>query len=174
MAVITHKILDWKTNTFLKSSKINRASINYADAKQIGILFTVVDKKKHAAIKNFIRQLENEGKKVTVLSYLGKDKENYEFRFDFFTENDISFWGNFNIGSVINFVEKKFDYLFHLDLEPNNMIENILARSKAKCRIGNYRNDKNDFYELMVRPENDDVNKLIEQMHHYTKKLSEG
>lgn len=170
--MITNKILAWKTDSFLRKSNINRSSLNYGDARNIGIIFSVVDKEKHEAIKQFIRKLEEEGKKVTVLSYLAKGKENYEFRFDFFTESDLSFWGNFTIGSVINFVENNFDYLFHIDLEPNLMIENILARSKAKCRIGKFVGNVSDIYDLMIKPEDENIQNLIEQMHYYTRKLS--
>lgn len=173
MAAFTKKILAWKTGAFLKNSKIKRESVNYAEAKHFGIIFTVTDLEKHTAIKKLFYQLEKEGKRVTVLSFLGKDKENYEFMFDFFKEGDVSFWGNITAGSVINFVEKKFDYLFHLDIEPNVLIDNILARSKARCRVGCYREEESSFYELMVKPQRNDINLLAEQMHYYTKKLSE-
>src|SRR5215207_6493421 len=96
--------LKYKTNSFLKRNKVLRVSLPYKQALTIGIIFTVEDKAKHDEVKDFVKRLEHDGKHVKVLSYLPKNKDNYEFMYDFFTEKDVTFWGNISSVSVNKFV----------------------------------------------------------------------
>lgn len=116
----------------------------------MGIIFTVEDKQKHFAIKEFIRKLESDGKDIQVLEYLPERTENYEFKFDFFQEKDISFWGNVTSTNAIEFADAPFDYLYYLDLTPNPLILHLLARSHAKCRVGRFWEEGSQYLDLMV------------------------
>jgi hypothetical protein len=162
--------LRMRTNSALKKNKNLRASMPYKQAHTIGILFSVEDKQKHADIKEFIHQLEQDGKSVQVLEYLPLKQENYEFMFDFFTIKDLTFWGKINSAQATKFSETPFDYLFYIDREHNPMSLYLLATSKARCRIGRYVEEGCPFFELMI--EQDGTNKgLIETMYKYTKQL---
>jgi len=159
-----------RTNSQLKKNKIVRANIPYKQALTIGILFSVEDKKKHDDIKELIHKLEHDGKKVKVMEFLPNKKENYEFMFDFFTLKDVSFWGRIESPGAIKFHETPFDYLFCLDINPNAMILNMLARSKAKCRVGKFREEDKAFFEFMI----DNVGHtkgLIDGMYKYTTQM---
>ncbi len=90
-------------------------------------MFSVEDKQKHLDVKEFIHHLEEDGKKVQVLEYLPLKKENYEFKFDFFTINDVNFWGRINSDWHLKFSETPFDYLFYIDKEPNPLALYLLA-----------------------------------------------
>lgn len=143
--------------SLLKTAKKNlspRTALGLNFVKNVGILYTVDDLAKHEAIKQFVHQLELEGKKVKVLSFLEKNKENYEFRFDFFTEKDINFWGGFKSDNIIKFHNERFDYLFNFDLEPNIYIKKILALSKATCRVGRHSEANELFFEWMIGVKN--------------------
>lgn len=133
----------------------------------VGITYTVEDKFKHESVKAFIRKLEQDGKKVSVVTFLPRDKQSYEFRFDYFTEKDVSFWGNISSAPVAQFCEKPFDYLFYLDTEPNPLILNLLARSKARCRVGKHFENGEPFFELMIGSAKDAAG-LIDEMYNYT------
>jgi len=162
--------LHLRTNSALKSNKSLRSSIPYQQALSIGILFSVEDKQKHEAIKDFIKQLQQDGKKVTVLEFLPKQKENYEFLFDFFTTKDLSFWGKVNSPDADKFMEMPFDYLYCIDNTSNPLIMHLLAKSKAKCRIGKFSKQDNAFFELMIE-QNGSVKNLIDSMYKYSKQL---
>ena len=60
-----------------------------------------------------------------------------------------------------------FDYLFYIDNEPNPLIINLLAKSKAKCRVGRYADDIEPYFELMIESK-DGVKGLIDSMYKYT------
>ena len=159
-----------RTATALKKNKTLRGSKPYRQATSVGIVFSVEDKQKHEDVKEFINLLEKDGKKVTVLEYLPAKKENYEFKFDFFTIENLSFFGNLESGVADKFINSEFDYLFYVDRESNPLLLNLLARCKAQCRIGRFSDDEREYFELMI--EQKGTNKgLLETMYSYTSQL---
>ena len=162
--------LKLKTNSFLKRNQAIRVSLPYKQALSVGVIFTVEDKMKHEEVKEFVRHLEHDGKTVKVISFLPKNKDNYEFMFDFFTENDLTFWGNISSTGATQFAATPFDFLYYLDTTPNPLIMNLLAQSKAKCRVGKFWYNNEPFFELMIESQNGHKS-LIESMYRYTKAL---
>lgn len=163
-------LLKLRTHSYLKRNKSLRSSVPYQQAINLGIAFTVEDKEKHDHVKEFIRKLEHDGKKITVITFLPGDKQNYEFKFDYFTEDAISFWGNNTSSNASQFCDTVFDYLFYLDTEPNPLILNLLARSKAKCRFGKYWEEGKPYFEFMIESAGN-TKGLIEGMLNYTSQL---
>lgn len=159
-----------RTESALKKNKTVRASMPYIQAASIGIIFTVEDKEKHEAIKGFISQLERDGKKIQVLEFLPEKEINHEFKFDFFSIKDISFWGDVTAANALKFAETPFDYLFCIDKESNPLILHILSRSKAHCRVGRFNDSENQYFEFMIE-QNGTTEGLIEAMYNYTSKL---
>lgn len=164
------QFLKWRTKSALKKNKTARASIPYKQAVNIGIIFTVEDKHKHDAIKDFAHQLERDGKKVQVLEFLPENKNNHEFKFDFFTIKDLSFWGEIIASNALKFAQTPFDYLFYVDKESNPLLLHLLAISKAHCRVGRFNEPESDFFELMIELNGNDKG-LIESMYNYTSLL---
>lgn len=105
-----------------------------------------------------------------MLEYLPKQKDNYEFMFDFFTVNDLSFWGKVESPDADKFIDTPFDYLFCIDNDTNPLVLHVLARSKARCRIGKYAEKCNPYFELMIE-QNGSIKNLIESMYKYTRQL---
>ena len=159
-----------RTRQALKKNHSLRASLPYLQAHTIGVLFTVEDKQKHLDVKEFIHQLEQDGKKVQVLEYLPLKKENYEFLFDFFTLEDLSFWGNITSERAMKFSNTPFDYLFYIDSQSNPLVLNLLARSKAHCRVGRFNESDSPYFELMIE-DNGTVKSLIDNVYRYTRQL---
>ncbi len=159
-----------RTQSALKKNKTARASTPFKQALNIGVLFTVDDKEKHEAIKDFIHQLERDGKKVQVLEFLPEKKTNHEFKFDFFTVKDISFWGDLIAPNALKFADTPFDYLFYIDKESNPLILHLLARCKAHCRVGKFNDDVRPYFEMMIE-QNGTIRGLIETMYNYTSQL---
>lgn len=162
--------LRFSTNSQVKKNKTHRESVTFAKAQSVGILFSVEDRAKHDVVKELIKKLEGEGKKVTVLAFLPEKKENFEFLFNYFTIKDISFFGNLQSNDALNFSNTPFDFLYCLDELPNLMVLNILARCKAKCRIGKYADGHEAFFELMIESKNG-VRSLAEGALKYSREL---
>lgn len=162
--------LKLRTNSLLKKSKPFRSNLSYKQARTVGILFSVEDKQKHFVIKEFIKRLEQDDKVVQVLEYMPAKHDNYEFKFDFFTEKELSFWGNITSSSANQFADAPFDFLFYIDLEPNVFVLNVLARSKAKCRVGKHFDDSQQYLELMIESSGG-IQALIDGMYKYATQL---
>jgi hypothetical protein len=162
--------LKFKTNAVLKKSKAFRSNLPYKQARTVGVLFSVEDKQKHFVIKEFIKKLEQDEKVVQVLEYMPARHENYEFKFDFFTEKELSFWGNITSSSANQFADAPFDFLFYIDLEPNVFVLNVLARSKAKCRVGKHFDGGEPYLELMIESAGG-IQALIDGMYKYAAQL---
>lgn len=165
-----HTFLQWRTHSALKKSKAIRGSVPFTAAAKIGILFTVEGREKHEAVKRLVMQLTNEGKQVQVLEFLPKKQENPEFMYDYFTVQNLNFWGKIVSAEADHFAATPFDYLFNLDTAPNLLIDNVLACSKAKCRVGKFREEATPFFELMIET-NGTLDGLIENMVAYAKKF---
>lgn len=171
--MLTKTFINYRNKSLLKKNRIARSSMNYDQVNKVGILFTIDSKEKHNTIKGFIKELEADGKQVEVVAYLPKNQENHEFLYDFYTSKDISFWGSITSERVISFASKPFDYLFYLDNQSNLLNRNILAMSKAKCRITPFDEQNEEFSEMMVQvPKNNGMKQLVDEMYRYTKLLS--
>jgi hypothetical protein len=165
-----HTILNIRTNSYLKNNKTLRLSVPYQQAKSIGVIFSVEDKLKHDEVKDFVRKLEHDGKNVKVICFRPEGKDNYQFMFDYFTDEEFTFWGNITSESVNRFVGSSFDFLFYLDVTPNPLILNVIARSKAKCRVGQFWEKGKPFFELMIEVKNG-IKSLADGMYKYASSL---
>lgn len=168
--VMRQSFLKLKTNGYLRKNHSLRTSLPYKQAMNIGVMFSVEDKTKHDEIKDFVKKLELDGKQVKVMSYLPKNKDNYEFMFDFFTDKDLSFWGTITSSVATHFSDTPFDFLYYLDTTPNPMILNLIARSKARCRVGKFWEKGQPFFEMMIESK-EGIKSLIETMYKYTRSL---
>ena len=164
------KFLNFKTRSYLRKNKTLRFSSSYKTAITIGVIFSVEDRQKHDDVKEFIKKLEHDGKQVKVMAFLPPDHENYDFLFDFFTQREISFWGNITASNAIQFADTAFDFLIYLDSAPNPLILNLIAKSKAKCRIGKFWSEGSPYFEMMIES-NGTTKSLIEQVFRYTTAL---
>ncbi len=162
--------LRWRTQSALRKNKSLRTSTPYKKSNLVGIIFSVEDRQKHDDVKEFIRHLEQDGKQVKVLEFLPKKKDNYEFLFDFYTVQDLNIWGKIKNDQAEKFSKTPFDYLFYIDQEPNPLVLNLLARSRAHCRVGRHVDGNEPFFELMIAG-NGTPKGLMDNMYKYTKQL---
>ncbi|MEN7549214.1 hypothetical protein AAG747_14920 [Rapidithrix thailandica] len=156
-----------------KSLACERETFNYEQASSIGLLFRVANGNgEHQYINQFVQGLKRDGKKVETLTFFDRTEDSpYDFPFNFFTEKDISNFGVFTSSKIHNFIEKKFDYLFCINLDEFEPFDLILSASKAKCRIGKYDEQRAQLFELMIQVEGNSIKQLIEQIQHYTKAI---
>lgn len=164
------KLLKYRTRALAKNNRALHANLPYRQAHSVGIIFTVEDRQKHEDIKDFMKRLEHDGKSVEVMAFLPRNRENYDFLFDFFSERDLNFWGKITSESANKFSEKPFDFLFCLDVEANPLVMNVVARSKAKCRVGRYQESSSACFEFMLEVKNG-TRALIDGIYRYCSKL---
>lgn len=166
--------LTLRNKHFLKDTRNRRSTLNYSEVKSVGLIFYTQNEQMHLHINTFVNKMRKENKEVEALTFFERNHDNpYNFRYAFFTEKNIGWSGRIKSQEVENFIQKEFDYLYCIAVEEDlRFFEPILARSKAKCRIGNYQVQHESFFELMVSLQSSqDIDILITQMLHYTQAI---
>ena len=110
------------------------------------------------------------GRRCKSSNFCLRIRENYEFKFDFFSEKDLSFWGKITAENALRFSETPFDFLFYIDINPNPFILYLLARGKARCRVGRSWEQGRPYFEFMIESINSNQS-LIEGIYKYTTQL---
>ena len=145
--------------------------MSFSESKKIGLIHHYVDNQSIQSIYHFFDSLEKQGKKVDVMVIKDKKDELNIPEFLMTDSQEMTAFGQWTNESLLNYINQSFDYLIHLNLDDSIFIENILANSKAKCRVGKFQEEKKEYYELMISPEKDTIQKLIDQIYHYIQKI---
>ncbi len=173
--MIKNKLLRYRIERGQKQNRFLHKAYEYKNLKKVGIIFSILDLKRHEAVKRFIKTLEADGIEVKTLAYKPKDTQNFEFYFDFFEDKDFSFFGDAKSHHVLTFLEQKLEYLFCLDEDLNLYMQYLLVKAKSTTRIGVYQSEPKTarYFELMVKPRtNGDTKLLTEEIIHYVRKIS--
>ncbi len=170
MTSIKKLIIRFQLPSLLKKSQVKRQTVNYTDAFRIGVLVTLHDHEKQHTVDGFIDRLIADHKEVQVLCYDKRRARNKIFGYLQFTSKDISLWGKFNTEHVIDFINNDFDYLMHLDVESDEILDKILCLSRSKCRVGRDQEAHRAFYELMVKATS--LEEMCDMILHYVKIVS--
>lgn len=147
MSLLGRKILSHRA----KSGKRPRGQkpVSFELAQSIGILFTWEDKAKENEVKQFIDAI-SESRRIECLCFNPDKKTLPDTTFDVFDSSQLSVLGKIESDSTNRFLHQPFNYLFHLDLELNEMCQALLSRSQAQYRVGLHTEEGENFYELMI------------------------
>lgn len=170
---VKEKIFNLLRRRILVRNKQERLNPSFFNAKKIGLIYTWEGDLKREAIDDFIKVMEISGKEVSTACFYRSLKNITPYDDDLVvTRKDFKLFGGIKSEEAINFIDQKFDFLFHLDLNGNIFIENMLARCNACCRVGRYEELKKDYYDFMIEVGSDKkIEKLCEEMLKYTKLL---
>ncbi|MCG8340455.1 MAG: hypothetical protein MI674_04270 [Cytophagales bacterium] len=169
MLKIKKKLFPFYVKRLIKNNRPERVSVGFEKATTVGMLYTYKNKDQHHAILQFSRKLKAMGKKMRVFCYIEEDNTDYDYHFSSFKHHDIHLFGKIKDSQLNEFVNTSFDYLYFIDLTPSPILDYLLAKSKAKCRVGKFMPERAALFEIMVSlNEKDDIHNLMKQMLHYT------
>lgn len=175
MLYIKEKILSLYTKQLAKTRRIVRINVGFQQAQNMGILYSAESPQKHEVVRHFATQLNKLGKKVAVLCYAIAPLQATHLDFPTITRRDLRLWGAITDPKAQDFVNTPFDYLYQVDLEGHPMLDYLLAKSQAKCRVGYYDTSRTGLFEMMVKFDKknngNDIDGLVAQMIHYTQLL---
>ena len=175
MSRIKEKLLVCYTKQLAKRRSVLRTNVGFQQAHDIGILFNASTMQQYDAISRLVAQLEKLGKRVIGLCYATTPVV-ANSPFPIITDRDVKLWGTVAHPQAKVFIGTPFDYLYQLDLEGHPILDYLLAKSNAKCRVGHYSTARSNLFEIMItlsreQGKGSDVEVLIEQMLHYTQLL---
>lgn len=154
----------------LKRINPHRSSVNFHRASRIGVL---LDEPMNPRVNEFVQSLNRAGKKVDVLCYgderLKSGSAGKNIRI--FSKKDIGWNGKFKPFFIKKFIKTDFDYLFSFNTSSILPIENILAMSHAKCRIGRFSEKNLHYFEMMISVDNQKQHDLPKHMLQFVQNL---
>ena len=137
----------------MKKLRRDKRVFNLNSAKTAGVIYTAKEESEWLHNKEFIEFLRGMGIKLTVLVYL--ENKNLKFYYsqlskvNFFSVEDLNWSQVPKSGFIYKFVEKEYDLLIDLDVEPNFPTSCITALSRAHFKVG-LKNNIHDYYDLMI------------------------
>lgn len=151
---------------------VQRQMINIEEAKTIGILYNATKPDEIIAISKFVDQLTAEKRKVYVLGYQNtKNKEDPGPKF--FNKQALNFFEVPSDEKIDQFQKIKPDILICAFLGENLALEYIAASSPAKFRVGAFKHSKKNNLELTINiGTNQDLDYLLQQIHHFLKVIN--
>lgn len=149
-------------------------------ARSIGILFNAKDERTFKRIREFADQLRGGGlREVKALGFVPKQEVASFLQssqdFDFFSREDFNWYYKPQGRKVVGFISEPFDILIDLRLSKFTSLLFIVALSRAQFKVGRYRADFKDFYDLMIDvEESSDLPYFMSQIQHYLSMLNEN
>ena len=174
--LLPKKFRQWMANQILKSKlkKLQRKKqfFGWENFQSIGIVARIDSEADYNSIKKISSQLKKEGKEVQIIAYI-PEKIIPDYLVSsaigiFFNVNDLSSFLIPKNDFVNGFVESEPDVLLDLSFSSSFVIKYIVSLSKAKMKIGNDNSVKTEFYDLMLKIEDEsDVAHFVDQVKYY-------
>ncbi|MBN1143846.1 MAG: hypothetical protein JXA72_05460 [Bacteroidales bacterium] len=118
---------------------------NINNAGHIGIIYNATESVSFEIIRDLVKDLSHDKRKVTVLGYVDSKKliDNYLYRkgFDFFSKNELNWYSKPVSSTTDEFIKEPFDLLINLSLEDHYPIQYITALSPAAFKAGKFSPD---------------------------------
>jgi len=140
-----------RNKSALKNNPRQFMSTPFAHAKKIGVLVEDFSKNKNEVFP-LLEKLKAEGKKVDIINFINHSDIVQGEHIRNISKKSIDWKGKIKDDFVEKFLKTEYDYLFSLHTSSFLPFENILARSKAKCRVGQYIENKKAFLDIMIHP----------------------
>jgi len=175
MSRIKEKIFSLYTKRLIKTHRVVRTSVGFQQAQNLGILYRADSPQKTEVIRYWATQLNKMGKQVAGLCYTTSSIKSNHLDFPTISYHDIQLWGTITHPQAQAFVNTSFDYLYQVDLVGHPVLDYLLAKCRAKCRVGYYDPLRTTLFEIMVtldkQTDGSEINALTAQMAHYTQLL---
>lgn len=147
-------------------------SCNFDSAKSIGIIFDANNETEREVVLNYKSHLQREHhKKVRLLGYKDVKELSGEEPFPCFCNKDLNWNQAPKREDVLQFIAEPFDLLLALHMDDCVPLEFIAATAAAKFRIGHYREEKADCYDLMLYGKSKTLRAFIRQTESYLEKI---
>ncbi len=149
---------------------------DFEDARSIGVLFDASSQEDWQQTQQFVRQLENSGKKVMAMGFFKHKKSSQhlieQLHMGFFQPADFSWNLKINNARLTEFVGQPFDILFDLSAPELFHTKYLAGISAAGYKVGVFQQENVEVFDLMIRmPEQYALKELMQHAVHYLKMI---
>ena len=129
---------------------------NLAQSVKVGILYMATDEQAQTQVRNYVKKIK-EDLGITRVMALGfydeKELPHYlhtKLNFDAFCLKDLN-WYRIPHGNVVqNFIAEEYDVLIDLTLRDHLPLQYIMAKSKARFKVGRLSDANAHFLDMMI------------------------
>lgn len=156
----------------------NAAFHNYSTAKSAAVIFDASKHEYTVTVRKFIKELETKGLKVEAIGFEDA-KEISDFNqahplINYVSNQQLNWYLKPNAPEALAFLEKSFDILIDLSLEPQFSLQFLVALSKAQFKVGCVKMAKKpdepikNYYDFMLQlNERKELSFFLKQLEHY-------
>ncbi len=170
-------IKEWMgRRALLKETAPDRRPVvkNLAASVKVGILYSVTDEDAHNKVRNYVKKIKEELgiTRIMALGYFdSKEMPFYlhaKLNFDVYSLKDLN-WYRIPHGNIVqNFIAEEYDVLIDLTVHDSLPLQYVMAKSKARFKVGRLGDTNAHFLDMMIDTAGaDSLPQLIANMHRY-------
>ena len=129
---------------------------NLASATKVGIVYLVRDEADFQHVRNYVKKIKEDLgiNKVLALGYVD-DKHlpaymSSRLNFDQFCQKDLDWYRRPKGNTVENFMAEEYEVLIDLTLQDLLPIQHIVAKSRARFKVGRYSEGNKRFLDMLI------------------------
>lgn len=131
---------------------------NFDDVRSVGMLFDASNPEDYELVKRYVVYLREHSKKVKVLGYFSSKQipalTYSKLEYDFFSSKEVNWFGKPVTHIIDNFIKEEYDLLIDLNIHDHFSLKYIAALSKAKFKVGKYKEEDEKVYDMMIDADN--------------------
>ena len=129
---------------------------NLGQSVKVGIIYYVTDEAAHGHVRNYVKKIKEELgiNKIMALGYFDQKEPPFylhaKLNFDVFSLKDLN-WYRIPHGNVVqNFISEEYDVLIDLTVHDHLPLQYVLAKSKARFKVGRQSDANAYFLDMMI------------------------
>ena len=129
---------------------------NLVEATKIGIVYIAEDEQMHNHVRNYVKKVKEELGIVKVMALGYYDSKalphwlSSRLNFDQFSRKDLNWYRIPGGNTVQNFIAEEYEILIDLTMEDRLPTQYIMARSRARFKVGRLGDHNKRFLDMMI------------------------
>ncbi|MBK8500333.1 MAG: hypothetical protein IPL52_16325 [Flavobacteriales bacterium] len=147
---------------------------NLGLARKVAIVYVVEDEAAHNQVKNYVKRVKEELGISNIMALGYSDQKvmphylHARLNFDAICQKDLNWYRIPQGNAVQNFMAEEFEVLIDLSLEDRLPVQYILAKSRARFKVGRWSESNKKILDMMIDMAGSrSLPQLIQQVHHY-------
>lgn len=147
---------------------------NYSQSTSVGIIYKEKNESFYILVKQFVKYLKAEHgiRDVLAMAYVAEKQIPYwqvqKLEFEFFSPSELDWKLKPSSLEVDNFIARDFDILLDFTLEPYPPLMHMLAKSRARFKVGAYHPQKTDLLDMLVDlDQNSTFDEYVNKLNHF-------
>ena len=143
-------------------------------ARKVAIVYVVEDEAAHNQVRNYVKRLKEELGLSNIMALGYSDQKvmphylHAKLNFEAICQKDLNWYRIPQGNTVQNFMTEEFEIIIDLTLEDRLPIQYILAKSRARFKVGRWIESNKKILDMMIDMAGSrSLPQLIQQVHHY-------